>query len=103
MDVLQQAENLPRLRDAKDILSEAFRDDIVAGQEVRYEEFSRMVEGCLNLGYDWQRAKPYIVTLWYLFKDELRPLYKLIDPNKSAAEVEEVFWEARGLPPRWKR
>jgi hypothetical protein len=103
MNIVQQAENLPGLRNAKDILLATFRDDIVAGREVIYEEFSRVVEGCFSLGYDWQRAKPYIVTLWYLFKDELRPLYKLINPDKSAAEVEEFFCEARGLLPRWKR
>jgi hypothetical protein len=94
LDIAEQCDLLPRLREAKDILIAEFVWCIGSGTEIQLYFLSLEIERYFNIGY--QEAKVYVNTLWKLFREELAPIYRLVNPTMAPIEVQWTFLDAAG-------
>ncbi len=70
-----------------------FADEIRSSTPINHVTLSRAVEGYLGISY--QPAKTAIISLWRGYREEMRPLYRLVE-KWAPTEIDPCFREARG-------
>lgn len=92
LDVNEQCEQFYLLEGMTFLLLNWFKEEIKNEREVDPGSILAIIERCYGVGY--AKSKWYANTLWWLFRDKIRPLYRLVSPNFAPMEVKGTFAQA---------
>lgn len=92
LDFGEQCEQFYLLEGMVCLLLNWFETEIKEGAEVDPDSVLAVIERCYGVGYS--KSKWYANTLWRLFRDKVRPLYRLVSPDFAPLEVKGMFARA---------